>query len=132
MQHLKVYRPLFIAGVLSFISLGLPFWSIPYSQVNLPQALFSLGLVIWVSSILVLRVRLQIPVRSYGPFMIAIFPAIVMVRVVWECLQDPTRHNLWPFEIIFALLAGALLLLPSAALARLLAYTQKKAQPHPH
>jgi hypothetical protein len=28
------------------------------------------------------------------------FPAIILVRVVLDGTQDPTSHNLWPFEVV--------------------------------
>ena len=34
--------------------------------------------------------------------MLAVFPAAVMIRVVVETASDPTDHNLWPFELVFA------------------------------
>ena len=33
-------------------------------------------------------------------------PAAVMTRVIVECAQDGTRHNLWPFELVIALFLG--------------------------
>ena len=42
------------------------------------------------------------------PFIVAFLaigmtlPAAVMIRVAVETWHDPTSHNLWPFEIVFA------------------------------
>jgi hypothetical protein len=44
------------------------------------------------------------------------FPAVVMARVVLDCIADPTRHNLWPLELIFAFGVGMATTFPSAAL----------------
>jgi uncharacterized membrane protein len=32
--------------------------------------------------------------------------AVVFVRVLVEGIQDPTSHNLWPFEVVIALILG--------------------------
>jgi hypothetical protein len=33
-------------------------------------------------------------------------PAVVCARVVVEAVLDPTSHNLWPFEVVIALVIG--------------------------
>ena len=33
-------------------------------------------------------------------------PAVVMTRVVVDGLRDPTSHNLWPFEVVIAVVVG--------------------------
>ncbi len=38
--------------------------------------------------------------------MAAVIPAVVLSRVIFEGLSDPTSHNLWPFELIIAVIAG--------------------------
>lgn len=43
-------------------------------------------------------------------------PAAVMTRVVVDTLQDPTSHNLWPFEIALACFLAVLGVLPFATL----------------
>jgi len=48
------------------------------------------------------------------------FPAIVFGRVVLDCIDDPTRHNLWPFEVFMALVIGMIIAFPAAALGWLL------------
>jgi len=50
------------------------------------------------------------------------FPAIVMVRVILDGLQDPTSHNLWPFEVVLATILGALIAFPAACVGRLLRF----------
>lgn len=43
-------------------------------------------------------------------------PAIIFMRVVLDCIQEPTRHNLWPFEVVPAFAFGMMLAFPSAGI----------------
>jgi hypothetical protein len=49
----------------------------------------------------------------------AAFPAIIAVRVVMDGLQDPTDHNLWPFEVGLACAFGMIAALLPASAVRL-------------
>lgn len=89
------------------LCVGVPYWAIPYRQVNLPDALLGPGLaVVAVGALLLCALRL-------APFGVALLaaggavPAAVFVRIVVEGFRDPTSHNLWPFEMIIAVLVGA-------------------------
>lgn len=44
------------------------------------------------------------------------FSAIMIVRVVLDCIQDPTRHNLWPFEVVVAFVFGMIMAIPPAGI----------------
>ena len=48
------------------------------------------------------------------------FPAIIFVRVVLDGMEDPTNHNLWPFEIVMAFGIGMIATFPFAAFGALL------------
>jgi hypothetical protein len=50
----------------------------------------------------------------------ATFPAVVLVRVVLDGMNDPTDHNLWPFEVAIASAFGVGIALPTAAIGGLL------------
>jgi hypothetical protein len=47
--------------------------------------------------------------------------AVVVARVVVEGVQDPTSHNLWPFEVIIALMVGFACAFGGAVAGRLIA-----------
>jgi hypothetical protein len=57
------------------------------------------------------------------------FPAIVLARVVMDCVQDPTNHNLWPFELVVALVLGMVVAFPSAAIGWLLRRVTHRTRP---
>jgi len=44
-----------VAYLLAFLAAGIPYWLIPYHQVNLPSALISPGLLVVVLAALLLR-----------------------------------------------------------------------------
>ena len=48
------------------------------------------------------------------------FPAAIMARVVIDCLDDPSHHNLWPFELVLAVAFGIVMSFSGAASGRLL------------
>jgi hypothetical protein len=49
-----------------------------------------------------------------------VFPAVIAVRVVLDGLQNPTDHNLWPFEVVFASVIGMGIAFPAAVIGWLL------------
>jgi hypothetical protein len=57
------------------------------------------------------------------------FPAIVVVRVVIDGAQDPTAHNLWPFEVVLAMVTGMVMTFPAAAIGGLLRRLTHRGQP---
>ena len=40
--------------------------------------------------------------------MFAVFPLVAMIRVIVDASKDPTSQNLWPFELVFALVLSAI------------------------
>ena len=87
-----------------FLLAGIPFWQIPYSLVTVPNSFFGFGVVVVFAGAAVLAFRLGIAkgVMVGG----AVFPAILMARVLVEGIIDPTRHNLWPLALIIAMVLG--------------------------
>jgi hypothetical protein len=94
-----------VAFVLCFFAVGLPFWLIPYRSVNLPDALIAPGIFMVAAAALVLRV-LGVSFWKVTGVMGAAVPAAVLARVIVDGVRDPTSHNLWPLEVVIALLMG--------------------------
>jgi hypothetical protein len=106
---------------LSFLVVGLPYWLIPYSKVNLPDALIGPGLLVVSGTALLLRAfRAATFWRTTGLVGSSV-PAAVMARVLVEGLLDPTSHNLWPLEVIIAAVLGQACALAGAAAGSLAA-----------
>ena len=97
-----------IAFVAGFLAVGVPYWQIPYSKISLPDTLISANLLVVVLAAAAAR---AIGKCRFVPTLIvagAAVPAAVMGRVLVDTLQDPTSHNLWPFEFIIAAGIGVL------------------------
>ncbi len=95
-----------IAFLLSFFAVGVPYWLIPYNKLNLPGALMEPGLFVVMGAALMLRLRGSATFWKIVLIVGTAVPASVFARVVWDGMKDPTSHNLWPIEIIIALLLG--------------------------
>lgn len=89
----------FAAGLLL---MGIPFWWLPYNH----QGFAYPGLFLGMAAVAVVTAVLVVvsPARLKQIFwtMLAAFPAAVALRVVVEVMADPTDHNLWPFELVYA------------------------------
>lgn len=93
----------FLSGV---VLVGVPYWSIPYRAINLPDALYGPGLLAVTIAAFVLRMKgITSFWRAVGIMTVSV-PAAVAGRALVEGVMDPTSHNLWPLEIIIASAVG--------------------------
>lgn len=111
-----------LAMIATFLAVGLPFWRIPYSKVNLPGALMHPGLSVAVISALLLCACRMASWRRATVLVAGAVIASVFARTVIEGIQDPTSHNLWPFEVIIAAFIGVACALPGALVGRFIAW----------
>lgn len=95
-----------IGFAVSFLAVGVPFWSIPYTAVSLPSSVLEGGLAVVAAAALALRALDAARFWRIVAVVGSSVPAAVMARVQVEALRDPTSHNLWPFEIAIALGVG--------------------------
>jgi hypothetical protein len=101
-----------VAFAAAFLIAGVPYWLVPYRQVNLPDALVGPGLLAVGTAALLLCALRQASPRTVACAMASVLPAVVMARVLVDGLRDPTSHNLWPFEVAIALVLGLASVLP--------------------
>lgn len=94
------------AFFVGFLAVGLPYWQIPYSKLNLPNALMEFGLVVVVAAAAICRAIGKTPLLKTILVVGAAAPAAVFARVIAEGIKDPTSHNLWPFEVVIGLFLG--------------------------
>lgn len=100
---------------------GIPFWRLPYNADYLGDLPLQLGFVGLAGVTAVLAASGAAGLWRIFWAMLAAFPVAVMVRVIVEVAQDPTDHNLWPFELIFAAVFSLIAVVPGllvGALAR--------------
>lgn len=100
-----LYAALCVAALLC---VGIPYWLVPYHDVNLPSSLSPAGLIVVAFAALVIRAagigRLGLAVA--GPATMVV--SAVALRVAVEVSSDPTSHSLWPFELMIAAVVGGL------------------------
>lgn len=97
---------LILATLACFLGVGLPYWFIPYDQVSLPSTLLTPTLLILVAASSSLCALRNLSFWKATWVIGASVPLAVMARVNVETTRDPTSHNLWPLEIIIALMVG--------------------------
>jgi hypothetical protein len=106
----------FAAGLLL---MGVPFWLLPYNNQQFPYPGMILGMVglAVVTAVLVAAT----PARLKPIFwtMMAAFPAATAIRVFVEVMADPTDHNLWPFELVFAAIVSLVAVVPGLLIGSL-------------
>lgn len=100
------YLWLGIAFVVSFFVVGIPYWQIPYSKVSLPSTLYGMELLVVALAAASTRIFGRAHFIASAVVAGVAVPTAVLARVFVETSVDPTSHNLWPFELIIALMVG--------------------------
>jgi hypothetical protein len=92
----------------SALAVGVPYFLIPYRELNLPSALYGPGLCVLVATA-ALTVGCGATTFWKNVAIIgAAVPAIIVLRIAVETAADPTSHNLWPFEVIIGSIVSVL------------------------
>jgi hypothetical protein len=110
----------------SFLTVGVPYWLIPYNKVNLPDAVLGVELLVVVAAAAWARIHSGRRFFRVVAVMGASVPAAVMARVVVDGLRDSTSHNLWPFELAIAIFVGGAAALAGAVLGSALSRLLRK------
>ena len=94
------------AFLIGFFAVGLGYWPIPYSKLSLPDSLYGLGVIVVGGAAALTRALSDN--RFWRTVLVtsAAVPGAVCARVIFDAWRDPTSHNLWPFEILIALVMG--------------------------
>lgn len=112
---------LLLAAAASFLAVGIPYWLVPYHELNLPSGLLTPGLALVAVAPLLLR---MFRLTSFWRATLMIggsVGAVVMARVLVDVARDATSHNLWPIELVIALVIGLGCALVGAVLGSLVA-----------
>jgi len=99
---------------LAFFAVGVPYWLIPYNKLNLPSALLGAELVVVFAVAALARVYSGKSFLRVVVVMGSAVPAVVMARVVVDGVLDYSAHNLWPFEVVIAILVSGAVAVPGA------------------
>jgi len=119
-QTAAMTRPGCIWLLLAFASVvlaaGIPYWRLSYDQVNRGEFQVMPGAILLGLLTLILVLLAVAPVRRIATMMLACVPVIDAVSIVQHTARDPTSHNLWPLELVFATIAGAAIVIPAVLL----------------
>lgn len=97
---------LFLAFVSCVLGVGVPYWLPDYHAINLPDSLMGPGLIMVGLAACLLYTSRATRWWKGTLTVAASVPAVVLIRVLVDCFEDPTAHNLWPLEMIIALGLG--------------------------
>jgi hypothetical protein len=118
-----------IAFVASFLAVGVPYWLIPYNKISLPNTLITPGLlVVGFLALMLCLFRVDRFWKVIGIIGSSV-PAAVLARVLVEIWEDPASHNLWPFEVIIALMLGLSCALAGTIVGSLAARLVRRSEP---
>ena len=100
------HRWLAAGFLIGFFAVGLEYWPIPYSKLSVPDSLYGLGVIVVGGAAALIRALSD--TRFWRTVLVtsAAVPGAVFARVIFDAWWDPTSHNLWPFEIVIALVVG--------------------------
>jgi hypothetical protein len=108
---------LLLAFAVVVLAAGIPYWGISYDELNQGHFAVLPGALLLGFLTLLLIVAEVAPVKPIALTMLLCVPVIVVVSIAKDTAADPTSHNLWPFELVFAAIAGAAIVLPAALLS---------------
>ncbi|MBX6330847.1 MAG: hypothetical protein IRY91_03265 [Gemmatimonadaceae bacterium] len=113
-----------LAFAASFLTVGIPYWMIPFGsdRFSLPEALIGPGLIVVILAALALRALRTASFVKVTCVLGSSVPAAAFARVAEDVVKDPTSHNLWPFEIAIALPIGFGCALAGAVVGSLFAF----------
>ncbi len=99
--------------------MGIPFWQLPYNH----QGFVYPGLLVGLAGLAVITAGLaasgQASLKKVFWTMISAFPAAIAIRVAVEVAEDPTDHNLWPFELVYGFVMSLMAVVPGLLIGAL-------------
>jgi len=108
---------------------GVPYWLTSYDQLNLPDGVLGAGLLVVVAAAALARAAGGRPFWRVLTVMGSAVPAVVMMRVIVDVFRDSTSHNLWPFELVIAVVVGGVAALAGTLLGSLMSLLWRQSQP---
>jgi len=111
---------------LAFFAVGVPYWLIPYNKLNLPDALLGAELAVVFVAAALARMYSGKSFMRVVMVMGSAVPAVVMARVVVDGVLDYSAHNLWPFEVVIAILVGGSVAVAGTLLGSVVLWLSRK------
>ena len=113
----------------ALFAVGVPYWLIPYSKLNLPDAVLGAGLLVVIVAAALARMYSGRPLWRVVAVIGSVVPTVVLARVVVDWLHDSTSHNLWPFEVVIAVFVGGTAALAGSLLGSLVRLLSRRKAP---
>ncbi|MGY4304146.1 putative membrane protein YfhO [Bradyrhizobium sp. USDA 4369] len=121
---------LLLALAVVVLAAGLPYWRLSYAELNKGQFAVLPGALLLAFLSLVLVLTDMAPARRIVQAMLLAVPIIVSVSIARDTAIDPTSHNLWPLELLFAAIAGAAIVLPAVGIGLSVRWALARLSPH--
>ena len=106
----------FAAG---FLLMGIPYWLPPYNNQESPYPGLIPGMIALAVVTAVLVAASPARLKHIFWTMMAAYPAATAIRIFVEVMADPTDHNLWPFELVFAGVVSLVAVVPGLLIGSL-------------
>ena len=105
-----------LAFTVIVLAAGVPYWRIPYDELNRGHFAVLPGALLLGFLTLILVVVEVAPAKRIAMAMLFCVPVIICVSIAKDTARDPTSHNLWPFELVLAAISGAAVVAPAVLL----------------
>ncbi len=101
-----------VYGILGTLLCGIPLWMVDYHHYQLNSIYFKASCAGFGFIALLLVILSKYTTKKV--FLYAAIPhvAAILIKVIIDCIPDPTNHNLWPFEIGMAVVFDLAIFLP--------------------
>lgn len=90
-----------IYGLFIFLFIGLFWWSLPYSELDMGSAFVRWSLVILVASF-IFQLFFELIFKKLVISAVISITAVIVVRVIIDMYDDPSTHNLLLLEVLIA------------------------------
>lgn len=108
-----------IGFVIAFFAIGIPWWSMPYLQIEptspaiVPGEMLLVLLTAWAAA------QPGASLRGVLALMGMVLPLVDIVSIIHDTAIDPTTHNLAPIEVVMMAVFGLMMVVPGLILGLL-------------
>lgn len=101
-----------VFGLMATILCGIPIWIVDYHHYQLNSIYFKASCAGFGVIALLLFFLTKYHFKEIFLYAAIAHVAALIIKVIIDCIPDPTNHNLWPFEVGMALFFDAIIFLP--------------------
>ena len=101
-----------LCGLIGVLLCGIPLWIVDYQHYQLNSIHFKASCAAFGVIALLLFIFTSHRFKEIFLFAAIAHLAALFIKIIQDCIPDPTNHNLWPFEIAIALIIDVAIFLP--------------------